>query len=83
MSTGPSGEGPVSGGRAGHEHDRDYVDKDNLGPEPVEREGDYTDKDVPSDEPTVEREGEYTDKDVDAGDTDPPKGSYTDRDVTP
>ena len=89
-----------SGGRAGHEHDRDDVDKDVSGSEPVERDGDYTDTDVAADVPTVEREGdytdtdlaadvptgeregEYTDKDVDEGDTDPPTGSYTDRDVT-
>ena len=54
-------------GRAGHEHDRDYVDKDVAGTEPVQREGDYADKDVAPDEPTAEREGEYTDSDVDAG----------------
>ena len=74
--------GPGSGGRAGHEHDRDYVDKDVDGPEPVEREGDFTDKDVAPAVPTEEREGEYTDSDVGPDDTDPPKGSYTDRDVT-
>jgi hypothetical protein len=43
--------GPTSGGRAGHEHDRDYVDKDVDGPEPVEREGDFP-------------KGSYTDRDV-------------------
>lgn len=75
MSTDP---GP---GRAGHEHDRDVVDKDVSGPEPVEREGEYADRDVPTDVPTAEREGEYTDSDVGADDTDPPTGSYTDRDV--
>jgi hypothetical protein len=81
MTTGrePGGHDPT--GRAGHEHDRDYVDKDVDGPEPVEREGDYTDSDVVSDAPTVEREGEYTDSDVGPDDTDPPVGSYTDRDV--
>ena len=85
MGTDPSGGGPHGHDptrRAGHEHDRDYVDKDNAGVEPVEREGDYADKDVATDAPTAEREGEYTDVDVDAGDTDPPQGSYTDRDTT-
>ncbi len=78
MSTGrePGGTDPTA--RAGHEHDRDYVDKDNVGAEPVEREGDYADKDVATDAPTAEREGEYTDSDVGPDDTDPPEGSYTD-----
>jgi hypothetical protein len=78
MSTDPSG-----GGRAGHEHDHDYVDKDVTGPEPVKREGDYADKDVEPAAPTAEREGEYTDSDVGPDDTDPPKGSYVSRDVEP
>ncbi len=69
------------GGRAGHEHDRDYVDRDVSGPEPVEREGDVTDRDVAPAAPTEEREGEYTDSDVGPDDTDPPPGSYTARDV--
>ncbi len=80
--------GPDPTGRAGHEHDRDYVDKDVDGDidgdvdgsEPVEREGDFTDKDVAPATSTEEREGEYTDSDVGPDDTDPPVGSYTDRD---
>lgn len=72
---------PGDGGRAGHEHDHDYVDKDVRGGEPVQREGEFTDTDVTSDAPTAEREGEYTDSDVGPDDTDPPKGSYVDRDV--
>ncbi len=65
--------------RAGHEHDRDYVDKDVDGPEPVEREGGFTTaKDDEPTAPSEEREGEYTDSDVGPGDTDPPTGSYTD-----
>ena len=46
MSTDPPGgvaHGHDPRRRAGHEHDRDYVDKDVSGAEPVEREGDYTD----------------------------------------
>jgi hypothetical protein len=81
MSTDPHGHDPSR--RAGHEHDRDYVDKDNTGSEPVEREGDFTDKDVAPAAPTEEREGEYTDSDVGPDDTDPPKGSYVSRDVQP
>lgn len=72
-----------TGGRAGHEHDRDVTDKDVDGPPPVEREGDFVDKDVAPAVPTVEREGEYTDSDVGPDDTDPPKGSYVSRDVQP
>ncbi len=68
------------GGRAGHEQDPDYVDKDSAGPEPVQREGEFVDHDVDPGAPTFEREGEYTDSDVGPGDTDPPVGSYTDRD---
>ena len=64
------------GGRAGHEDDHDYVDKDVAGAEPRQREGDITDKDVAPAAPTAEREGEYTDSDVGPDDTDPPKGSY-------
>ena len=79
MTTG----GPDRTGRAGHEHEHDYVDKDVTGPEPVEREGDYADKDVEPQTPTVEREGEYTDSDVGPDDTDPPKGSYVDRQGPP
>ena len=70
-------------GRAGHEHDRDVVDKDVDGPEPVQREGDYADTDVAPAVPTAEREGEYTDSDVGPDDTDPPEGSYVSRDVDP
>jgi hypothetical protein len=79
MSTDPPG-GPRSSGRAGHEHDRDFVDKDVDGPDPVQREGDFTDTDVTPAAPTQEREGEYTDSDVGPDDTDPPKGSYVSRD---
>ena len=80
MSTG-SGHEHDPHRRAGHEHDRDFVDKDVDGPEPVQREGDFTDKDVAPADPSAEREGEYTDSDVGPDDTDPPKGSYTSKDV--
>ncbi len=83
MTTVPSDGGPEQTRRAGHEHDHDYVAKDVTGLEPVEREGEFTDKDVRPAAPTVEREGEYTDSDVGPDDTDPPTGSYTDRDVEP
>ena len=69
------------GRRAGHEHDRDYVDKDVDGPEPVEREGGFTAKDVEPTAPSEEREGEYTDSDVADDDIDPPTGSYTSSDI--
>lgn len=82
MTTGPGSGDHDPARRAGHEHDRDYVDKDVSGTEPVEREGDYTDTDVAPATPSAEREGEYTDSDVGPDDTDPPQGSYTDRDVT-
>ncbi len=78
MSTGP--EHPATSGRAGHEDRRDYVDRDVVAPEPLAREGEYTDHDLASDDPTDEREGEYTDSDVGPDDADPPVGSYTDRD---
>ena len=83
MSTGPGSGDHDPARRAGHEHDRDYVDKDVDGPTPVQREGDYADKDVAPAAPTAEREGEYTDSDVGPDDTDPPKGSYVSRDNTP
>ena len=73
---------PASGGRAGHEHDRDVVDEDVAGPPSIEGEGD-TEEDLASAVPGVEREGEYTDSDVGPDDTDPPVGSYVSRDVTP
>jgi len=69
------------GGRAGHEGDRDYVDKDVTAAPPLEREGELVDRDVEPGAPAFEREGEYTDRDVGPDDTDPPAGSYTDRDV--
>ena len=83
MSTGPGSGDHGAERRAGHEHDRDYVDKDNLGAEPVEREGEFTDTDVGPGAPTEDHEGEYTDSDVGPDDTDPPKGSYVSRDVQP
>ena len=52
------------GGRAGHESDRDFVDKDVQAPEETEREGEFVDKDVNPDSPQFEREGDFTDKDV-------------------
>jgi len=61
---------------AGHESDRDYVDRDVAADEPLAREGGYTDHDVRSDAPAFEREGEYTDSDVGPDDTEPPTGSY-------
>jgi hypothetical protein len=54
---------PGSGGRAGHEHDRDFVDKDNTGAEPVQREGEFTAKDVGPDD-TDPPKGSYTDLDT-------------------
>ena len=68
-------------GRAGHEGDRDIVDKD-VGARPdVTREGEFTDHDVEVDEPTSEREGDYTDADVTDDDTDTPPSSYVAKDV--
>ena len=81
MSTGPGSGDPDDVKRAGHEHDRDYVDKDVAGTEPVGREGGVTDKDVAPAAPSEEREGEYTDSDTGPDDTDPPKGSYVSKDV--
>ena len=73
--TGPGGIDPRR--RAGHESDPDYVDKDVDRPLDVERQGEYTDRDVDPDLPEYEREGDYTDKDVGPDDTDTPPGGYT------
>lgn len=67
-------------GKAGHEADPDYVDKDVEEPTGVEREGDFVDKDVPVDAPAFEREGDYVDSDVPDDDVDTGTGSYVDKD---
>jgi hypothetical protein len=66
---------------AGHETDRDYVDRDVQGPPPLEREGEFVDKDVDPGAPEFTREGEFVDKDVPDDDADPPTHSYVDRDI--
>jgi hypothetical protein len=69
------------GGRAGHEDDRDFVDKDVQAPEELAREGEFVDKDVDPDAPDFEREGDFTDKDVTEADTDTQPRSFTAKDV--
>jgi hypothetical protein len=69
------------GGRAGHESDRDFVDKDVQASEELDREGEFVDKDVHPAGPDFEREGDFTDKDVTAADTDTEPRSFTAKDV--
>jgi hypothetical protein len=80
MSSGPQDAGRPHA-RAGHEDDRDYVDKDVEQAPGTEREGDYADKDVDDAAPDATREGDYTDKDVTDDDTDTPPSSYVSSDV--
>lgn len=68
-------------GRAGHEEDREFVDKDVAADPDVEREGAFVDKDVAVDAPAAEREGDYTDKDVAEDDPGTPPSSYVAKDV--
>ncbi len=80
--TSPPGDRPGrTAGRAGHESDPDYVDKDVVQPPAVGREGEYVDRDVDPGAPDATREGDYTDKDVSEDDTDTPPSSYVSRDV--
>ncbi len=84
MTAAPSSEPHDAGrphARAGHEHDRDYVDKDVAQASGVERKGDYVDRDVDLGAPEATREGDYTDTDVPDDDPDTLPGSYVSRDA--
>ena len=80
MTTGPGAGNDRPHGRAGHESDRDFVDKDVASSTDVEREGAFIDKDVESNGPESRREGDFTDMDVTEDDTDTPPASYVSKD---